>query len=258
MFFYHTVALILSATAIVSCTENRRDVVDIDAKAALPSMEVRDLDVWYSESGETRMLLQAHVLQRYLFAEEPYSVFPEGFFVRFYGPGKVLESQITADYALYKEKPAECWTAVGNVVVINYTKQQSLYTDTLYWDRSQHLIYTNAPVRIQTADGFFNGWNGMTSDELFANYELRNVGDSRYYFNDEAVQDSTAAADTIVATEGAGGAVMPAATAPGFNQSVDTNLIRVKPRAERRLQPRGRVRHDTASFQAQPSPLKLQ
>ncbi len=189
----YAIALFLSAIAIVSCKDDV-ETVAVDGAHQLPSMEVRDLDVNYTEYGKTKVLLKAPLLQRFLFGEEPYSLFPEGFHVQFFSDSTVLESQITAEYALYKEKPAELWKATGNVVVVNYQKQQKLYTDTLYWDRMSHSIYTSAPVRVETTDGVIKGRDGMVSDEKFVNYEIRNVGESHYYFDDTPTaspEDST-------------------------------------------------------------------
>jgi lipopolysaccharide export system protein LptC len=121
-------------------------------------------------------------------------VFPQGFFVKFFTAEEVLESQITADYALYNEEPVEMWKAVGNVVVINYEKKQKLFTDTLYWDRKEHLIHTTAPVRIEKEDNIFKGRGGLTSDEKFSDYEIREVGDSDYYIDNP---QQSAAADTL-------------------------------------------------------------
>jgi len=191
---YFIVALLLSATAVVSCGEDKYKLVDLCDEKGLISTEVHNLDVTYTEYGKPKTLLKAPLLQRYMFNDEPYSVFPKGFFVQLFDADAQLESQITADYALYKEKPTELWKAVGNVVVINFQKDQTLTSDTLYWNRSAKSIYTDAPVRIKTGDGLIIGRNGMTSDEKFSEYEIRHVGDSSHYYytEQEPLADSTA------------------------------------------------------------------
>jgi len=190
---FYAVALFLSATVVVACGENKDNLVNLGDGKDIISTEVHDLDVVYTEYGNTKTLLKAPLLQRYMFLEEPYSIFPKGFFVQLFDADSQLESQITADYALYKEKPVELWQAVGNVVVINFQKQQTLTTDTLYWNRPTKSIYTYSPVRIETTDGLIQGRNGMTSDEHFSTYEIRNVGDSSYYyFENKNVADSVA------------------------------------------------------------------
>ena len=189
----YSVALCCGAAMTVSCDDDKDKLVNLGDGKELVSTEVQNLDVIYTEYGKPKTLLQAPLLQRYMFLDEPYSIFPKGFFVQLFDADAQLESQITADYALYKEKPIELWKAVGNVVVINFQKQQTLTTDTLYWDRLAKSIYTNAPVHIETLDGLINGRNGMTSDEHFSQYEIREVGDNSYYYftENKNVADST-------------------------------------------------------------------
>jgi LPS export ABC transporter protein LptC len=191
--FCKGIALLWIAMLSVSCSEGDATVPPID-EVATPTMQVREFGITYTEYGKTKMRLTAPVLVRYMMAPEPYSLFPEGFFVEFFSAEGPLESQITADYALYKEKPVEVWKAVGNVVVINYEKQQKLLTDTLFWNRQEHTIYTSAPVSIETKDGAMNGKDGMTSDEHFTNYEIREIGESHYFFDD---QKSETPADSL-------------------------------------------------------------
>jgi LPS export ABC transporter protein LptC len=178
------VALLGSAVIIAACGSKEAAVPPIEDEANTPTMQVRNFKVNYTEYGRTKTRLTAPLLTRYMMAPEPYSVFPKGLFVEFFTPEKTLESQISANYALYKEKPIDLWKAVGDVVVINHEKQQKLFTDTLFWNQQEHTIYTTAPVRIETNDGTINGRNGMTSDEHFTNYEIREVGESHYYFDD--------------------------------------------------------------------------
>lgn len=190
----YTVALLWSATAMISCGEDKDKLVSLEDGKNILSAEVRDLEVVYTEYGKAKTLLKSPLLERYLFSDEPYSVFPNGFFVQLFDAEAQLESQITADYALYKEKPTELWKAVGNVVVINFQKNETLTADTLYWNRPTKTIYTNSPVFIKTDDGIIKGRYGMTSDEQFSHYEIRGVGDSSYYYYTEQqpVSDSAA------------------------------------------------------------------
>jgi LPS export ABC transporter protein LptC len=112
--------------------------------------------------------------------------------VDFFTPEGTPESRITADYAQYKED-VEIWQTIGHVVVVNYEQQQKLFTDTLYWNRREHIIYTNAPVRVEAGDDIHFGKNGMTADEKFTDVEMRQMGgDSRLYFD-----DTPQAADTL-------------------------------------------------------------
>ena len=185
------VALFLSATILISCDDSKNRLLSIDDDKDIPTMSVDSLRIHYTEKGLLRMDLTAPLMQRFMLAEEPYNEFKKGIHIYFYTPTRELESEIVADYAINKEKPQESWKACGNVVITNYTKQQTLYTDTLYWDRQQQTIYTDAPVKIITPDSEILGTQGMTSDERFSDYEIRTVRNSHVFVNDENANDST-------------------------------------------------------------------
>jgi LPS export ABC transporter protein LptC len=191
------VALAASATVLLSCEDKTPKLSAITDPAQVPTLEIDSLYINYTESGRLRMNLRAPLMQRFMMAEEPYNLFPKGMHIHFYAPTGELESEIIANYAYNREKPEEYWKAVGNVVVYNYPKQQTLYTDTLYWDRARKQIYTDAPVRIIAPAGEIPGHNGMTSDERFENYDIRNVNDGLMYVAEEP--DSTATAVKIEA-----------------------------------------------------------
>ncbi len=193
MFLYRSrwVALVWSATLLMSCDDTKSTLTAIDDDKNVPTLEIDSLHINYTQSGLMRMTLQAPLMQRFMLVDEPYNLFPKGIYVRFYTATNELESEIIADYAYNKEKPEEFWQAVGNVVVRNLLKEQTLYTDTLYWNRAQKTLHTDAPVKIVTPDGEINGSNGMTSDERFEDYEIRAIRHSHVYVNDEADADST-------------------------------------------------------------------
>ena len=62
------------------------------------------------------------------------------------------------------EDGRETWEAYGNVVVRNLIKQETIETDTLYWDQKNERIYTHCYVKIYSPDGFMQGY-GMESDQ---------------------------------------------------------------------------------------------
>ncbi|MDR3134213.1 MAG: LPS export ABC transporter periplasmic protein LptC [Prevotellaceae bacterium] len=189
------VALMAGALLSGSCDSRQDKLSAIEDHKQVPTLEIDRLQINYTENGLLRMHLEAPLLQRFLLAEEPYNVFPEGMHVYFYTAAHELENEIIADYAYNREKPVEYWEAIGNVVVKNHLKQQTLYTDTLYWDRAKKNIYTHAPVRIVTPDLSFDGLGGMVADERFEGYKFFNANNGILYVSDEpATQDSVAAA----------------------------------------------------------------
>jgi lipopolysaccharide export system protein LptC len=50
------------------------------------------------------------------------------------------------------------------VVVHNVLKQETMETDTLYWDQAKEEIYTDCYVKMYSPDGFMQGY-GMRSDD---------------------------------------------------------------------------------------------
>ena len=61
--------------------------------------------------------------------------------------------------------------AYGNVVIKNIVNQQTMETDTIYWDRKAGEIYTDCYIRMYSPSGFMQGY-GMRSDERARNAEL--------------------------------------------------------------------------------------
>lgn len=73
------------------------------------------------------------------------------------------------------------------MVVKNIVKQQTMETDTIYWDRTKKEIFTDCYVRMYSPDGLMQGY-GMRSDERARNSIILKP------FNNYmiVVQDSTA------------------------------------------------------------------
>ena len=88
-----------------------------------------------------------------------------------YTDDEVLESTIVSDEAshyTYKGSREEIWKAYGNVVVKNLVNNQTMESDTIYWDQSKKEIYTDCYVRMYSPDGLIQGY-GMRSDERARN-----------------------------------------------------------------------------------------
>ena len=103
-----------------------------------------------------------------------YDLFPMGISVYSYNEDGVLESVILADKARHEKNKSvqtELWSAYGNVLVQNVTTQESMQTDTLYWDRSLHELYTDCYVKMISPDGLMQGY-GFRSDEKAKNSKL--------------------------------------------------------------------------------------
>ena len=62
----------------------------------------------------------------------------------------------------------ERWSAFGKVVIKNILKQETMETDTLYWDSVKHEIWTDCYIHMYSPSGSMQGY-GMRSDERARN-----------------------------------------------------------------------------------------
>ena len=154
-----------------------------------PIQIVDSMFVVQSENGKLQLRVEADVMERYENDTCSYELFPKGLAVYAYTDDGKLETQLFSDSAKHfksKRSDTEYWFAFGNVVVQNVIKQETMETDTLYWDQTTKEIYTNCYVRMYSPDGFMQGY-GFRSDERARNTILYKEFNSYVY----VVQDST-------------------------------------------------------------------
>ena len=140
-----------------------------------PVQTVRGMFIVQSENGKIQMRASADLMEKYERDTLSYELFPEGFSVYGYTDDGLLETEIVADNArhLKYEDGRETWEAYGNVVVKNLIKQETIETDTLYWDQKNERIYTHCYVKVYSPDGFMQGY-GMESDQRARDHILFN------------------------------------------------------------------------------------
>jgi LPS export ABC transporter protein LptC len=153
-----------------------------------PVQSVDDMFIVQTENSIIQLRAEAPLMERYENDTLSYELFPKGISVFGYTEEGLLETEIIADNArhLSHKDGRETWEAFGNVVVKNLINQETMETDTLYWDQKNEKIYTHCYVRMYSSDGFAQGY-GMESDQRARHTELFNP------FNNYAImsQDST-------------------------------------------------------------------
>lgn len=140
-----------------------------------------------TRNGMVEMRLEAPLMERYETDSLSRDVFPRGVSVYGYSEDGLLESVIVADIARHivpkvkkeesSEEKNEIWEAFGNVILHNVLKQETIETDTIYWDRTKKEVYTDCYVKLYSPDGFTQGY-GMRSDDHMRNSKLFNTFDS--------------------------------------------------------------------------------
>ena len=170
----------MSATAlavafvIYSCKGKLGEAAELKLDE-VPVQTVRDMFIVQSENGKIQMRASADLMEKYERDTLSYELFPEGFSVYGYTDEGLLETEIVSDKArhLKYDDGRETWEAYGNVVVRNLIKQETIETDTLYWDQKNERIYTHCYVKIYSPDGFMQGY-GMESDQRARDHILYN------------------------------------------------------------------------------------
>ena len=161
------------AIIVYSCKSKLSEAEELNL-ASTPLQTVDSMYIVQTENGKIQMRVFAPIMERYNTDTLSYELFPEGINVYAYTDDEVLESTIRANEARHNKangSTEEIWMAYGNVVIKNIVNQQTMETDTIYWDRKAGEIYTDCYIRMNSPSGFMQGY-GMRSDERARNAEL--------------------------------------------------------------------------------------
>ena len=177
--YLHIVKMTATAAAVAfvvfSCKGKLGEAEAIDLSET-PVQTVRDMFIVQTENSGLQMRAEAPLMEKYEKGDTlSYELFPEGFNVFGYTEEGLLETRITSDNArhLKYKDGRETWEAFGNVVVQNLIKQETMETDTLYWDQKEEKIYTHRYVKMYSPQGFMQGY-GMESDQRARDSRLFN------------------------------------------------------------------------------------
>lgn len=176
------------AFVVFSC-KSKLSVAERLAMDETPFQIVDSMYVIQSKDGKLQMRIKAGVMERYHRDTMELELFPKGIEVYTYTEDGLLEATLEADNARHenrKNKSEELWMAFGNVRIHNIIKQETIETDTLYWDRAKGEIFNDCYVRLFSPDGFIQGY-GLKSDDKARNSIILNPFNN--YFM--VVQDTT-------------------------------------------------------------------
>jgi len=166
----------VSAVAVIffsSCKSKLSEAEKLDLSST-PLQVVDSMNLIQTTNGVLEMRVVTGRMERYETDSTEIEKFPEGLNIYAYTNGGELESTIRSNEATHernKKSAEEIWRAFGNVVVKNLLKQETMETDTIYWDRKNQEIYTDCYIRFFSPDGFTQGY-GMRSDERARNSKI--------------------------------------------------------------------------------------
>lgn len=159
------------AFIVYSCKGKLAEAEKLDL-SSVPLQTINDMFAVQTKNGVVVMRIEADLMERFDDDSSSRETFPKGLSVYGYTDEGLLETTIFSDNAVHETKKddenSESWSAFGNVVVQNVIRQETMETDTVYWDRAKGEIYTDCYVRMSSPDGFMQGY-GMRSDERARN-----------------------------------------------------------------------------------------
>ena len=154
-----------------SCSRKLKEAETVNLSET-PVQTVDNMFAVNTKNGLVVMRVEADKMERYENDTLTTEFFPQGFYVYSYTDDGLLESVLVSDKAhhqTYKDgSQKEIWAAFGNVSVQNVIKQETMETDTIYWDQGTHEIYTDCYIKMYSPDGFMQGY-GMRSDDKARN-----------------------------------------------------------------------------------------
>lgn len=179
------------AILVISC-KGKIAEIDPENMADKPIQTLDGMFAVQTSNGRVQMRMEAKIMEHYETDTASWDAFPKGLSVYGYNEEGLLETLLLSDNArhIIRKKgrsEEESWEAFGNVVIHNVIKQETMETDTLYWDQSRKEIYTDCYVKMYSPSGFMQGY-GMRSDDRARNSILMKPFNSYGY----TVQDSTA------------------------------------------------------------------
>jgi len=177
------------AFVVFSCRSNLTEAAKLDLKT-IPIQVVDSMFFVQSDNGRLKMRVEAPRMEVYEHDTLSYDLFPAGLHVYAYSEEGILETTIDAQQARhdkYSDGKKERWSAFGNVVVRNIVKQETMETDTLYWDNAEHEIWTDCYVRMYSPSGLMQGY-GMRSDEMARNAILKQPFDNEFIFGSDSTR----------------------------------------------------------------------
>lgn len=167
---FRIATVVAVAILVISCSK-KPDAETIDWNTT-PMQTIDNMFAVQTKNGVVELRLEADLMQHFETDTVSWDSFPEGFAVYTYNDEGLLESLIAADNARHVtgkgRNKEELWVAMGNVVIHNVLKQETMETDTIYWDREKGEIHTDCYVKMYSPDGFMQGY-GMRSDDRARN-----------------------------------------------------------------------------------------
>jgi len=163
--------LLLLLFILGSCENDIERINMLTDESEAATIKGTNIEVIYSDSAKVKVQILAPVYRQYPTADRPYMEFENGLEVFFYDDSAKIESEIRAEYTIYYMEE-RLWHATGNVVAQQFGSGDALYTDELFWDENQELIYSDSYTRVHSEGNTLYGKKGFRSHQSLSNWQL--------------------------------------------------------------------------------------
>jgi LPS export ABC transporter protein LptC len=156
-----------------SCTNDLKDVMALPSNKKSPSQIGDSVTLLFTDSAQLKIVLKAN--RMLVFTKnvtEPFTILPKGVFVTFFDNEEKISSTLKANYGI-RYDVSKKMEAKYAVEVVNKNGEK-LETEKLIWDEANKTIYTDAFVKITTADQVIMG-KGLKSNQDFTKYQINEV-----------------------------------------------------------------------------------
>jgi len=183
LFSYLKYLFIVGAFLLIACENSLKEVSEYSVENNSLSMSAKKIEVLYSDSGKIRLRLKAREVLRISDEKNPLIEYPKGIEVEFFNSTDEVESNLTADYAVFDEKK-QFWTARNNVVAFNKREGKTLNTEELFWDVTGEKFFSEKFVKISSNEEVLCG-EGFQANQNFNNWKIRKIRNSYVNLKDE-------------------------------------------------------------------------
>lgn len=156
-----------------SCQDGTRGTVPaFESPDSVAIMSTYGVSTTISDSGRISYKIDADEWLVYSLRKPPYWAFEQGLYLEKYDSLMNIETTIKCDTAYYYNEE-KLWKLIGNVNIKN-PQSQHFYTDLMYWDQEEEIIYSDAYIRVEKEDQVTEG-EGFSSNQDLSIWQIRNT-----------------------------------------------------------------------------------
>jgi LPS export ABC transporter protein LptC len=155
---------ILILLSVIACKEK---VVEKEVIFTGPLLELDDIELSYGDSAKVAVKMKT---PKELDLQNQDKVYPKEVRLFFYDKAGVENTTIRSDSGRYFKSDNQ-YKLMGNIIITDKIKNQTLTTTELIWQPDRKKIFTLKPVDLNTPTQVLHGM-GMTANQDFTQYSL--------------------------------------------------------------------------------------